>query len=170
MDYYGANRKSIGFDLRVTRLGHVVRGGIPSAADGVLATRLGAAAVDTLASGKHGVLAGIMKGDTVTTPLVEIAGKMRPRGREPPRARPGDGDLKQAVDAGGELVGAHAVQVQRDDAAVAAVRYAVHALLVEVGARELAPAVDHLVLQLSEPESCSSVRSPSATPYMHQTW
>src|SRR5260221_2688746 len=78
MEYYGAHRKSIGFDLRVTRLGHVVRGGIPSAADRVLATRLGAAAIDTLASGTHGVLVGIAKGDVVTTPLVEIAGKMRP--------------------------------------------------------------------------------------------
>src|SRR5690242_12485742 len=78
MEYYGAQRKSIGFDLRVTRLGHVVRGGAPTAADRVLATRLGAAAVETLASGKHGVLVGIVKGDTVTTPLADIAGKMRP--------------------------------------------------------------------------------------------
>jgi 6-phosphofructokinase 1 len=56
----------------------VVRGGIPSAADRVLATRLGAAAVDTLASGRHDVLVGIIKGDIVATPLAEIAGKMRP--------------------------------------------------------------------------------------------
>lgn len=78
MEYYGAHRKSIGFDLRVTRLGHVVRGGIPSAADRVLATRLGAAAVDTLALGKRGVLAGIIKGDVVVTPLEEITGRTRP--------------------------------------------------------------------------------------------
>jgi 6-phosphofructokinase 1 len=78
MDYYGANRKSIGFDLRVTRLGHVVRGGIPSAADRVLATRLGAAAIDTLASGREGVLAGIVKGDVLITPLAEITGRTRP--------------------------------------------------------------------------------------------
>ena len=78
MEYYGAHRKSIGFDLRVTRLGHVVRGGIPSAADRVLATRLGAAAVETLAKGTHGVLVGIMKSDIAVTPLAEIAGKMRP--------------------------------------------------------------------------------------------
>src|SRR5258707_417850 len=78
MEYYDANRKSIGFDLRVTRLGHVVRGGSPTAADRVLATRLGAAAVDTLASGKHGVLVGMVKGDVVATPLAEVAGKMRP--------------------------------------------------------------------------------------------
>src|SRR5438034_9525190 len=78
MEYYGAHRKSIGFDLRVTRLGHVVRGGIPSAADRVLATRLGAAAIETLANGNQGVLVGIMKGDVVVTPLAEIDGKMRP--------------------------------------------------------------------------------------------
>jgi 6-phosphofructokinase 1 len=78
MEYYGAHRKSIGFDLRVTRLGHVVRGGIPSAADRVLATRLGAAAVETLAKGMHGVMVGIMKSDIAITPLAEIAGKMRP--------------------------------------------------------------------------------------------
>jgi 6-phosphofructokinase 1 len=78
MAYYGAHRKSIGFDLRVTRLGHVVRGGIPSAADRVLATRLGAAAVATLASGARGVLVGIVKGDVITTPLAEITGRTRP--------------------------------------------------------------------------------------------
>jgi 6-phosphofructokinase 1 len=78
MEYYGAHRRSIGFDLRVTRLGHVVRGGIPSAADRVLATRLGAAAVDTLAAGKRGVLAGIVKGDVLVTPLEEITGRTRP--------------------------------------------------------------------------------------------
>src|SRR5437764_13439334 len=77
-EYYGAQRKSIGFDLRVTRLGHVVRGGAPTAADRVLATRLGAAAIATLADGKHGMLVGMVKGDMVTTPLTEIAGKMRP--------------------------------------------------------------------------------------------
>jgi 6-phosphofructokinase 1 len=78
MEYYGAHRKSIGFDLRVTRLGHVVRGGIPSAVDRVLATRLGAAAVDALAEGRRGVLAGMIKGDVVVTPLEEITGRTRP--------------------------------------------------------------------------------------------
>jgi 6-phosphofructokinase 1 len=78
MEYYGAHRKSIGFDLRVTRLGHVVRGGTPTAADRVLATRLGAAAVNALADGKHGVLVGIIKGDITVTPLAEITGRTRP--------------------------------------------------------------------------------------------
>ena len=78
MDYYGAHRHDIGFDLRVTRLGHVVRGGIPSAADRVLATRLGAAAIETLASGKHGVLVGTLCGEIASTPLAEVAGRTRP--------------------------------------------------------------------------------------------
>jgi 6-phosphofructokinase 1 len=78
MEYYKQQRASIGFDLRVTRLGHVVRGGIPSAADRVLATRLGAAAIETLEQGRHGVLVGMIKGDIAVTPLAEIAGKMRP--------------------------------------------------------------------------------------------
>ena len=78
MEYYGANRESIGFGLRVTRLGHVVRGGVPTAADRVLATRLGAAAIETLASGRHGVLAGIVRGEVVITPLAEITGRTRP--------------------------------------------------------------------------------------------
>lgn len=78
MEYYGTQRNSIGFDLRVTRLGHVVRGGAPTAADRVLATRLGAAAIDALSDGKQGVLVGMVKGDIITTPLREIAGRMRP--------------------------------------------------------------------------------------------
>jgi 6-phosphofructokinase 1 len=78
MEYYAARRAEIGFELRVTRLGHVVRGGAPGAADRVLATRLGAAAIDTLAAGRHGVLVGIVKNDVIATPLAEIAGRTRP--------------------------------------------------------------------------------------------
>jgi 6-phosphofructokinase 1 len=75
---YGEQRASIGFDLRLTRLGHVVRGGVPSAVDRVLATRLGAAAVDCLADGAAGMLVGNVRGDIVRTPLAGIAGRMRP--------------------------------------------------------------------------------------------
>jgi 6-phosphofructokinase 1 len=78
MEYYKTERAVIGFDLRVTRLGHVVRGGTPTAADRVLATRLGAAAVDTLAAGKRGVLVGIVRTEVVTTPLADIDGRTRP--------------------------------------------------------------------------------------------
>lgn len=77
MQHYAENKASIGFDLRVTRLGHVVRGGAPTAADRVLATRLGAGAIEFLAQSKTGVLVGIVNGGLVATPLQEIAGRTR---------------------------------------------------------------------------------------------
>jgi 6-phosphofructokinase 1 len=82
MAHYAEQRASIGFELRVTRLGHVVRGGSPTAADRVLATRLGAAAVDALARGVSGELVGLVGGEVRCTPLGEIAGKTRPVDRE----------------------------------------------------------------------------------------
>ncbi len=78
MQYYERQGASIGFELRVTRLGHVVRGGAPTAADRVLATRLGAAAVDCLARGERGVLVGTLCGEIGSTPLAEVAGRTRP--------------------------------------------------------------------------------------------
>jgi 6-phosphofructokinase 1 len=78
MHYYEEQGDSIGFELRVTRLGHVVRGGAPGAADRVLATRLGDAAVECLARGESGVLVGILCGEIASTPLGEVAGRTRP--------------------------------------------------------------------------------------------
>lgn len=78
MQHYAESRDSIGFELRVTRLGHVVRGGSPTAADRILATRLGSAAVDCLAQGQQGVLVGASCNEIVTTPLADIAGRTRP--------------------------------------------------------------------------------------------
>jgi 6-phosphofructokinase 1 len=78
LQYYEKQGATIGFDLRVTRLGHVVRGGIPTAADRVLATRLGAAAVECLGRGESGVLVGTLCGEIASTPLAEVAGRTRP--------------------------------------------------------------------------------------------
>jgi 6-phosphofructokinase 1 len=78
MQHYEREKASIGFELRVTRLGLVVRGGAPTAADRVLATRLGAAAIEMLARGERGVLAGLSSGGIHATPLAEIAGRTRP--------------------------------------------------------------------------------------------
>ncbi len=78
LKHFREHGDEIGFDLRVTRLGHVVRGGTPSAADRVLATRLGATAVEFLASGQHGVLAGLSCGAITPVPLAELAGRTRP--------------------------------------------------------------------------------------------
>jgi len=78
MHHYEEQRASIGFELRVTRLGHVVRGGTPTAADRVLATRLGAASVEHLARGEHGVVIGTLCSEIAATPLAEVAGRTRP--------------------------------------------------------------------------------------------
>jgi 6-phosphofructokinase 1 len=72
--HFEQHRGRLGFDLRVTTLGHVQRGGAPGAFDRLLATRLAAAATDHLARGEHGRLIGLLKGDIRATPLAEIVG------------------------------------------------------------------------------------------------
>lgn len=75
-DYFKEHRERLGFGLRYTILGHVQRGGDPTAYDRILATRLGAGAVDALARGEYGVLVGLIKGEVKTTPLeVVVANK-----------------------------------------------------------------------------------------------
>lgn len=76
--YFRENQAGIGFQLRTTTLGHVQRGGTPTAYDRLLATRLGAGAVDALRRGEEGVLVGIVSGRVVTTPLAEIVGIQKP--------------------------------------------------------------------------------------------
>jgi 6-phosphofructokinase 1 len=71
-------RENLGYELRVTVLGHVQRGGAPGAFDRLLGTRLGVGAVEALARGEQGVLVGQIKGEIVTTPLSEVAGKRKP--------------------------------------------------------------------------------------------
>ena len=66
-----------GAEARVTVLGHVQRGGSPTMFDRVLATRLGATAVDYLHDGRTGVIAGIHGLDIVPTALGEVVGHNR---------------------------------------------------------------------------------------------
>ena len=68
----------LGFELRATILGHVQRGGTPTAFDRLLATRLGVAAVEALVRGEHGVLIGLLDNRPGTTPLTEVVGRARP--------------------------------------------------------------------------------------------
>jgi 6-phosphofructokinase 1 len=67
-----------GFDLRVTRLGHIQRGGAPGFADRMLGTLLGTAAVDAARQRRFGVLLGTHEGKPVATPLAEVADRLRP--------------------------------------------------------------------------------------------
>ncbi|HEX9247244.1 MAG TPA: 6-phosphofructokinase, partial [bacterium] len=55
-----------------TVLGHVQRGGSPSAFDRILATRFGVAAVDELVAGRTGVMVALRGPAIVTTPLDDV--------------------------------------------------------------------------------------------------
>lgn len=76
--YFKEHHERIGFDLRITTLGHVQRGGAPGGFDRMLGTRLGAAAVDALVRGEKNVLVGLQKAQIVTTPLAEVADVKKP--------------------------------------------------------------------------------------------
>jgi len=76
--FFREHKNRIGFDVRSTTLGHVQRGGAPTAYDRLLATRLGAGAVNALDRGEHGVLVGMIRSQVSTTPLDEVQGKQKP--------------------------------------------------------------------------------------------
>jgi len=64
-----------GFDTRVTVLGHVQRGGTPTATDRILGSRFGVAAVDALSEGKTSVMTALRGEEIVLVPMAELAGK-----------------------------------------------------------------------------------------------
>jgi 6-phosphofructokinase 1 len=64
------------YDVRVSILGHMQRGGSPSCFDRVLASRLGVKAVESLLDGKSNYMAGLLKDEIVLTPLEQaVKGK-----------------------------------------------------------------------------------------------
>jgi len=63
------------YDIRVAILGHIQRGGSPSCADRVLASRLGYSSVVGLMEGKTNVMAGMRSNDIVFTPIEEAIKK-----------------------------------------------------------------------------------------------
>lgn len=66
-----------GFETRVTVLGHLQRGGTPTAFDRVLGTRLGVAAADLACAGTHGVMVAARGPDIVPVPLEEACAGIR---------------------------------------------------------------------------------------------
>jgi 6-phosphofructokinase 1 len=56
-------------DIRVATLGHIQRGGAPSAKDRILASRMGLSAIEGLLNGRKNVMAGVMKDELVYTPF-----------------------------------------------------------------------------------------------------
>jgi 6-phosphofructokinase 1 len=64
-------------ETRVTVLGHVQRGGSPTAFDRILATRFGAAALQAASRGEFGVMASLRCNDVTTVPLKDAVGRQR---------------------------------------------------------------------------------------------
>ncbi len=70
--YFKEHQERLGFDLRIAILGHIQRGGTPSAYDRILGSRLGAGAVEAMASGNNGVLSGWINSQIAFTPLETV--------------------------------------------------------------------------------------------------
>ena len=59
------------FDVRVSILGHLQRGGSPSARDRILASWMGVAAVEAIKQGQRNVMIGIRNNDSILVPFSE---------------------------------------------------------------------------------------------------
>ena len=72
MEFAKRLQEASGFETRVSILGHIQRGGTPTAFDRVLASRLGAHAVELLLEGKGGRAVGIQKNVLVDHDIIEV--------------------------------------------------------------------------------------------------
>ncbi len=67
-----------GFETRVTVLGHVQRGGTPTAYDRVLSTRYGVAAIDAVFDGDYGTMVALRADEIIRVPLAEVVHRPKP--------------------------------------------------------------------------------------------
>lgn len=67
----------LGIEGRVSVLGHVQRGGSPTASDRALASRMGRSAVEALLEGARDVMVGVHCGEMVLVPLEDTSGKQK---------------------------------------------------------------------------------------------
>ncbi len=70
-------KQRTGFDTRVTILGHVLRGGTPTAFDRILATRFGIGAIDAAHEGAFGQMVALRCGEIVRVPIEEAVGELK---------------------------------------------------------------------------------------------
>jgi len=70
--------KRTGYESRVVQIGHVQRGGTPTAYDRILSTRFGLAAVDALHNGAVGHMVALRSSQVTTVALSEVVNKERP--------------------------------------------------------------------------------------------
>ena len=69
--------KRTGFETRATVLGHIQRGGSPTAFDRILATRYGIAAIDLVKEGKFGYMVSLQGNKIIPVPLAEAVAKIK---------------------------------------------------------------------------------------------
>lgn len=76
-DLAEAIRKKSGFEAKVCILGHIQRGGTPTAADRILASRMGAHAVEALLAGQCDAMVALQGPSVVTVPFAQVLGKKK---------------------------------------------------------------------------------------------
>jgi 6-phosphofructokinase 1 len=77
-EYLRDHKDDLGFDVRVTVLGHVQRGGRPSVFDRLLATRMGSFAANKLIEGESGKMVALRGAKLESFPLEEAVAHLRP--------------------------------------------------------------------------------------------
>lgn len=70
------------YDARVTILGHLQRGGSPTASDRILASRLGAAAITALKEGQRNIMVGIRDMEMVYVPFSKALARTKSIAKE----------------------------------------------------------------------------------------
>lgn len=69
--------ENTGYETRVTVLGHIQRGGKPTASDRVLGTRFGVAAMDAVHHGRYGIFVALRGTDIKEVPLAEVTARLK---------------------------------------------------------------------------------------------
>jgi 6-phosphofructokinase 1 len=69
--------KRTGYEARMTQLGHVLRGGTPTAYDRVIATRFGVEAIDAVHEGDFGVMVALRGTDVRARPLADGVAELK---------------------------------------------------------------------------------------------
>lgn len=80
-NHFQTHHERLGFELRVTKLGHIQRGGAPRIYDRIIGSQLGAAAAEHAVAGEFGLTLGIVNGRVSSTPLSTLHGTVKPLDR-----------------------------------------------------------------------------------------
>ena len=77
--YYAdrVNKEYPNFDVRVSIMGHLQRGGRPSARDRILASQVGVGAIEALVQGQRNVMVGVRNNEVVYVPFIDAIGKRK---------------------------------------------------------------------------------------------